>query len=213
MSVNRFKRIALYTAAPSGLLLALVLLLLIVEQWRTQAETGAVLSALFSQELLYDMDKWDAGRTVEIVIQRHPSCRFCQEVSDIDTESWFARSLKSRTDYLSGGWFAQSSRITRTSFLLNSVFSNDIRTDLTLPSGARAVFSDFGPEAIDFQARYPNNVGYFVVSHIGLNLKRNEALLYVDHFCSGLCGGGEYLLMRKANGVWHVVNRHGRWVS
>jgi len=159
------------------------------------------------------MDKWNAGPTIEIVIQRHPRCRFCGELSDIYTESWFARSLKSRTDYLSGGWFAQSSRLTRTSFLLNSEFSTDIRIDLTLPGGARAIFSDLGPEAGDFQARYPNNVGYFVVSHIGLNLKKNEALLYVDHFCPGLCGGGAYLLLRKANGVWHVIDRHDTWVS
>jgi serine/threonine protein kinase len=30
-------------------------------------ETGAVLSALFSQEVLHDMDKWDAGRTITLL--------------------------------------------------------------------------------------------------------------------------------------------------
>lgn len=56
-------------------------------------------------------------------------------------------------------------------------------------------------------------MGIFVVSHVGLNLKKTEALLYVDHLCPGLCGGGAYVLMRKANGVWLVVGQRATWVS
>ena len=218
MSQNRFKRIVLYATAGIGLLLALAGLLFAVEQRRTQAETGAVLSALFSQGVLHDMDKWGAaGRTVEIVIQRNPDCRLCEGGgSESDRQFWFGRSLKSRVSLLSDAWFAQSSRITRASFFLNSVVSTDISTDLRLPSGARAVFvnrSDLGTKTSDFEARFPNNLGYFVVSHVGLNLNKTEALLYIDHFCGGLCGGGDYVLMRKVNGVWHVVERHMTWVS
>lgn len=65
----------------------------------------------------------------------------------------------------------------------------------------------------DFDARFPNNFGYFVVSHVGLNLDKTEALLYVDHLCSGLCGGGSYFLMHKVNGAWHVADSHVTWVS
>jgi hypothetical protein len=218
MSQNRFKRIVHYATAGIGLLLALAGLLFAVEQRRTQAETGAVLSALFSQGVLHDMDKWGAaGRTVEIVIQRNPDCRLCEGGgSEFDRQFWFGRSLKSRVSWLSDAWFAQSSRITRASFFLNSVFSTDISTDLRLPSGARAVFvnrSDLGTKTGDFEARFPNNFGFFVVSHVGMNLNKTEALLYVDHFCGGLCGSGDYVLMRKVNGVWHVVERHTTWVS
>jgi hypothetical protein len=93
MSQNRFKRIALYTAAGIGLLLALIELLFAVEQRRTQAETGAVLSALFSQGVLHDMDKWGAaGLTIEIVIQRNPYCRLCEGGgSEFDRQFWFGR--------------------------------------------------------------------------------------------------------------------------
>ena len=205
MSRNRFKSIVLYATAGISLLLVLVGLLFTVEHRRTQAETGAVLSALFSQEVLHDMDRWGAGRTVEIVIQRNPDCRMCTgDGSGFDRQSWFAPSLRSRASSLSDGWFAQSSRITRASFFLNSVFSTDISTDLRLASGARAVFvtpRDLGTKPSDFEARFPNNLGYFVVSHVGLNLNKTEALLYVDHLCGGLCGGGEYVLMRKVNGA------------
>jgi hypothetical protein len=217
MSRNRFKKTALCATAGIALLLALVALLFVVEQRRTQAETGAVLSAFFSQVVLHDMDKWDAGRTITIVVMRNPDCRLCEGGgSEFDRQFWFGRPLKSRVSLLSDAWFAQSSRITRASFFLNSVFSTDISTDLRLPNGARAVFvnpSDLGTKTSDFEARFPNNLGYFVVSHVGLNLNKTEALLYVDHFCGGLCGGGGYVLMRKVNGVWHVVDHHNTWVS
>jgi hypothetical protein len=217
MSRNRFKSIVLYATAGIGLLLVFVGLLFAVEHRRTQAETGAVLSPLFSQVVLHDMDNWGGGRTVEIVILRNPDCRMCSMYgSGFDTQSWFAPSLRSRGNSLSDAWFAQSSRITRASFFLNSVFSTDVTTDLRLPSGARAAFvnaSDLGNKTSDFEARFPNNLGFFVVSRVGLNLNRTEALLYIERFCGGLCGGGEYVLMRKVDGVWHVVDRHGTWVS
>jgi hypothetical protein len=217
MSRNRFKSIVLYAAAGIGLLLLFVGFFFAVEQRRTQAETGAVLSALFSQEVLHDMDKRSGGRTVEIVIQRNPTCRMCSvDGNGPDRLSWFAPSLSWRGSSLSDAWFAQSSRITRASFFLNSVFSTDVDTDLYLPSGARAVFvnaSELGTKTSDFEAKFPNNLGFFVVSPVGLNLNKTEALLYVEHFCGGLCGGGEYVLMRKVDGVWHVVDHHGKWVS
>ncbi len=217
MSRNRFKRIALYTTSGIGLLLVLIGLLFAVELRRTHAETGAVLSALFSQGVLRDMDERGAGRPIEIVILRNPNCRLCSgDGTGFDSQFWFGRSLRSRGSMLSDAWFAQSSRITRASFFLNSVFSTDISTDLRLPSGARAVFvnpSELGTKPGDFEARFPNNFGYFVVSHVGLNLNKTEALLYIDHFCGGLCGGGEYVLMRKVNGAWYVIDHHATWMS
>jgi len=216
MSQNRFKSIALYATAGIGFLLVLVGLLFAVEQRRTQAETGEVLSAFFSQVVLHDMDKWDAGRTITIVVMRNPDCRICAEPAiGLESQSWFAQPLKSRGSSVLEAWFAQSSKITRASFFLNSVFSRNLSTDLRLPSGAQAVFvnpSDLGTMR-DFEARFPNNTGHFVVSHVGLNLKKNEALLYVDHCSTGMCRGGGYVLMRKVNGAWRVVDRHGTWVS
>jgi len=217
MNRNRFKRIVLYATTGIGLLVVLVGLLFAVEHRRTQADTGAVLSALFSQEVLRDMDKWGAGRITTIVVMRHPDCRVCSvDGNGPDRLSWFAPSLRWRGNSLSDAWFTQSSRITRVSFFLNSVFPTEVSADLRLPGGARAVFvdpSDLGTKTSDFDARFPNNLGFFVVSHVGLNLQKTEALVYVEHFCGGLCGGGEYVLMRKVNGVWHVADHHNTWVS
>jgi hypothetical protein len=213
MTLNRLKKTAVWATAGTAFLLALVALFFIVEQRRTQAETGAVLSAFFSQVVLHDMDKWDAGRTITIVVMRNP---YSDPWLGTKSPSWFAKPLKSRWSLASEAWFAQSSRMTRASFFLNSVFSRNLSTDLHLPSGARAVFvnpSDFGAKVVDFEARFPNNFGYFVVSHVGLNLNKTEALLYVDHLCSGLCGGGSYFLMHKVDGAWFVADSHVTWVS
>ena len=214
MSQNRFKRIVLYATAGIGLLLAFSGLLFAVEQRRTQAETGAVLSAFFSQVVLHDMDKWDAGSTITIVVMRNP---YSEPWLGSESPSWFAKSQKSRGSLVSEAWFGQSLKMTRASFFLNSVFSRNLSTDLRLPSGARAVFvnpSDLGAKVGDFDARFPDNFGYFIVSHVGLNLNKTEALLYVDHFCPKMCGaGGEYFLLRKVNGVWHVTDSHVAWIS
>lgn len=140
MNQDRFKRVNFYGAAGTALLLALVALFFVVEQRRTQAETGAVLSAFFSQVVLHDMDKWDAGRTITIVVMRNPHCRMCTEPPiGPESPSWFAQSLKSRKSLVSEAWFTQSLKMTRASFFLNSVFSRNLGTDLRLPSGARAV--------------------------------------------------------------------------
>ena len=213
--MSRFKSIAFYTTAVIGALLALIALFLVIEQRRTQAETGAVLSAFFSQEVLNGNS--DAERALTIVVMRNPDCHMCSvEGGEFDEQFWFGRSLKSRASLLSDAWFAQSSRTTRASFFLNSIFSTDVSADLILPKGARAVFaspSDLRTKQADFEARFPHNFGYFVVSHIGLNPSKTEALVYVDHFCGGLCGGGGYFLMRKVEGVWHIVDQHLTWIS
>ncbi len=176
MSRNRFKSIALYATVGFGLLLVFFGLLFAVEQRRTQTETGAVLSAFFSQEVLNDKDMLSAGRIITIVVMRNPDCRICVHPAiGLESQSWFAQPLKSRGSSVLDAWFAQSSRITRASFFLNKAFSTDISTDLHLPSGARAVFVnpiDLGTKVGDFEARFPNNEGFFVVSHIGLNLEK-----------------------------------------
>jgi hypothetical protein len=143
MISNRYRRIGLYTTAAIGILLAVIALLFVIEQRRAQAEMGSVLSAVLSEGVLRDADKWPAGLTVQIVIQRRPDCQMCPQVDEvIDVNSWFRRSLRSRGRLVFGErpWFTQSSRITRASFLLNSLFSTDISTDVHLPSRGRAIF-------------------------------------------------------------------------
>lgn len=176
-----------------------------LDQRRTQGEMGAILSALFSDTVLRDVQGRGAGREIQIVLLREPQNLW--ERGPWQRSPFFDRQSS----------FSQSSRTTRASFYLSNVFSTEIQAKLHLPGGDQSFFISRReieePTGNDFEARFPKNFGYFVVSHAGLNLSKTEAILYVDHFCGGLCGGGGYFLMRKVNGVWRVVAEHVTWVS
>lgn len=71
-----------------------------------------------------------------------------------------------------------------------------------------------GPQGWDeFYKRYPDSGGYIGFSRVGFNPDINQALVYVENGCGGLCGTGHYVLLSKNEGVWKVVNRHMSWIS
>jgi len=65
----------------------------------------------------------------------------------------------------------------------------------------------------EFYKRHPNSEGVIVLSRVGFNAGMNQALLYIDHTCGGLCGTGHYVLLEKSHGAWRVVKREMVWVS
>jgi hypothetical protein len=185
------------------LLLTILALLFALELKRTQAETGAILSAYLTDELLRDYHNLDSGRGVQVILQR--------EAQNLGSWRWRWTLLLDRRSL-----FRESSLTSRISFFLTNTFSTDVKTELHLSEGVQSVFltrrelEQTG--ATSLQARFPNNLGYVAFSRVGLNLTKNEAILYIDHFC-GLCGGGGYVLMRKIDGVWRVAAQHITWVS
>ena len=174
-----------------------------LEQRRTQAEMGAVLSAYLSNEVLQNAHDWGSGRVVQMVMQRET-----QSPGNWRWRWFMLLDKRSR--------FPESSRTSRFSFFLTNLFVTDVQPELHLPSRVTPVFVSRKElertEPNDFQTRFPNNLGYVAVSHIGLNLNKSEAIFYIDHFC-GLCGGGGYVVMRKVNGQWRVADQHSTWVS
>lgn len=60
--------------------------------------------------------------------------------------------------------------------------------------------------------RLPRSYGYLTFSSIAFSPDLSDALFYTEHMC-GLCGGGEFVLMRRVQGVWVVVDRYGTWIS
>jgi hypothetical protein len=60
--------------------------------------------------------------------------------------------------------------------------------------------------------RFPGNYGYLVFSPVGFNRRLDEAVFYAAHMCP-LCGGGEYVFVRKVREQWQVVALHSVWVS
>ena len=174
------------------------------EQRRTEAELDAVLSAYLSDGILHDAHDWGSGRGMLVVLQR--------EAQPPGMWRWrwlypFDKRLK----------FTESSFVTRSSFTLSNALPTHLRVALHLPTGVNAVLVSRGDLeqaelSVEFQTRFPNNLGYVAASRAGFNLTKTEAIFYLDHFC-GLCGGGRYVLMRKVSGVWKVVDEHGTWVS
>lgn len=65
-----------------------------------------------------------------------------------------------------------------------------------------------------FGAAFPGSAGFLVFSRpMWLTEARDEALVYVAQASHWLAGGGQVLYMRRANGVWMVVQSHDHWVS
>jgi hypothetical protein len=203
VSRTLYRRIAFRAVLPIASLLAVLTLLFVMEQRRTQAEMGAVLSAYLSDEVLHNPHDWGSGRGVQMVMQR--------EAQRPGNWRWRWITLLDKRS-----WFPKSSRTSQFSFFLTNLFVTDVQAELHLPSGVTPVFVSRKEleqtEPNDFQTRFPNNFGYIAVSSIGLNLTKSEAIFYIDHFC-GLCGGGGYVVMRKVNGQWRVVDQHSTWVS
>lgn len=65
----------------------------------------------------------------------------------------------------------------------------------------------------DFYKMYPTSVGIISLSRVGFSASMNQALVYIDHGCGGLCGTGHYVLLEKSADGWRVVNRRMVWIS
>jgi hypothetical protein len=53
-----------------------------------------------------------------------------------------------------------------------------------------------------FDRTYPGAGGYLTLSAVGFSADRSRAMLYVSHFCGGLCGSGWFSFFEKINGRW-----------
>jgi hypothetical protein len=79
--------------------------------------------------------------------------------------------------------------------------------DSDLPDGE---FDDFWDR---FYKKYPNSPGIVYFSNVGFNDKYDQAFVYVGRSCGGLCGSGEYVLLKKVNRSWEIVDEEELWVS
>ena len=120
MQQSRYSKSVLRVAVAVAALLAVIAVFFILEQRRTQAEVGAVLSAYLSDEVLNNAHDWGSGRTIQITLQR--------EAHQPGIWKWrwsllFDRQLR----------FPQASFVTRTSFVVSNAVASDIRAQLDLP--------------------------------------------------------------------------------
>jgi len=65
----------------------------------------------------------------------------------------------------------------------------------------------------EFNKRFPNAPGIFVVSRIGFNHDHTEALAYAGRSCGNLCGNGYYVRLVKRDGAWAVAGQTTIWIA
>lgn len=208
MDRNRFRRIAVRAAAGVALLLTVLALLVFGELRRSRTETNALLSDLFTASL-HDVSDLGPGRSFQIVVMR--------ESQSPGTRP--GHQPRVRWNMLSDQElrFPQASLITRGSFLLSNAIPTDIRANLRLPKGVgSAVLSNSDLDHMtrsDYIKRFPDDQSWevFSISQPGFNFRKTEALLYFDRHGPG-SGGGGYILARKMDGVWRIVEQHPTWM-
>jgi hypothetical protein len=64
-----------------------------------------------------------------------------------------------------------------------------------------------------FMLKHPNTPGIIIVSRIGYNRERDQAVVYSGMSCGELCGQGEFTWIVKHNGVWEVESSNVVWIS
>ena len=65
----------------------------------------------------------------------------------------------------------------------------------------------------EFYKKYPDSRGFISFSRVGFNREMNEALVYFEHWCGGLCGSGIYLQLKKEDEGWRVFKVERAWIS
>ena len=64
-----------------------------------------------------------------------------------------------------------------------------------------------------FYERFPNALGYFVLSRVGLDEKKTVALVYVENQQDGRWGLGSFFFLLKEEGKWKIEAEIRVWVS
>jgi hypothetical protein len=168
-----------------------------IERTLSAEEEYAVYSSYLSDGLL---GEWSAGGPVKVAVRNTTSVG---ENLRVNALCVFDERVH----------FARMDRLTRVNFLVRNLYPTEILAKFALPRGAIVELTSrsdyFSPE---FQKIFPNSQGLVVLSGVGLNRTRTQAVFYIDQFC-GLCGGGRYVLMIKIDGAWRVHEQHWTWIS
>ena len=202
---GRFRRTVRYAILISTTLVALLGVANWAERKRDAHEQYAVYSAYLSEKILNDAHDWSVDSPIQVVIINRTK-------SGGTSRLWLLNLLDRRID------FERLEKSTSASYLIRNLLSNRLepnfsllnRAKVVLASQAKIEFLSYGSH--EFQKEFPHNMGYVTLSAVGFNSGHTQAVFYIDHFC-GLCGGGQYVLMEKVNGSWHVLDEHSTWSS
>lgn len=90
-------------------------------------------------------------------------------------------------------------------WLLNKdSFKLPVKVSLITDLDLKAIFHGNWGELqwINYYRRFPDARGFIMLSRIGFNTERTQALLYIGSRCGPGCGDIHFLLLEKVDGVW-----------
>lgn len=104
--------------------------------------------------------------------------------------------------------FKSKSRLCRT---LDAKFNSSVR--LISKQERRTIFAskDTRKDWAGFYRKFPGSSGYIIVSSIGFNEDRSQALVDLTNKCGDKCGAEQFVLLSKVNGGWRVSAKHKLW--
>lgn len=65
----------------------------------------------------------------------------------------------------------------------------------------------------EFEKRFPDAPGIFMVSRIGFDFAHTQAIAYAAKSCGKQCGDGYYIWLAKRNGAWAVAAQTTIWIA
>ena len=94
-----------------------------------------------------------------------------------------------------------------TKWLLNKAsFKLPVKLEFITDLDLKAIFRGHWGELewISYYRRYAGSRGFIMLSRIGFNTARTQALLYMGSRCGPGCGDLNFLLLERVNGIWTI---------
>ncbi len=104
--------------------------------------------------------------------------------------------------------FKGKSNVCRT---LDAKFNSSVK--LISKQERRTIFSgkDMRKAWVVFNKKFPGANGYVIVSNVGFNEDRTQALVDISNKCGDKCGAEQFVLLTKINGSWSVIGMNVVW--
>jgi hypothetical protein len=64
-----------------------------------------------------------------------------------------------------------------------------------------------------FYKKFPDSGGHIRFSNIVMNAQKDQALVFVQHFCGGRCASGKSYVLMKDRSAWKIVKEDILWLS
>jgi hypothetical protein len=64
-----------------------------------------------------------------------------------------------------------------------------------------------------FYKKFPDSGGHTRFSNIIMTARKDQALVFVQHFCGGRCASGKSYVLLKEKGAWKIVKEETLWLS